>query len=77
MGAQLQSFDAGDLWILRAGGGSPVGKMLAERDNIAAGRLVAQYETMLAQHAADVLAGDFTIFEELDRIVKTRARDMR
>lgn len=75
-GPQLQSFDADDLLILRAGGGSPVGKMLGERDNYAAARLVAEYAKALEQHAADVLSGDFTVFEELDRIVKTRARGM-
>jgi hypothetical protein len=75
-GAQLRSFDVDDLLILRAGGGSPGGKMLGERDNIAAGRLVAEYARALEQHAADVLAGDFTVFGELDRIAKTRARGM-
>lgn len=75
-GPQLQSFDADDLLILRAGGGSAVGSMLGERDNYAAGRMVAEYAKVLGQHATDVLSGDFTVFQELDRIVKTRARGM-
>ena len=75
-GPQLRSFDADDLLIVRAGGGSPVGKMLGERDNYAAARLVAEYAKALERHATDVLSGDFTVFEELDRIVKTRARGM-
>lgn len=75
-GPQLQSFDVDDLLIVRAGGGSPVGKMLGERDNYAAGRMVGEYAKALEQHATDVLSGDFTIFQELDGIVKTRARGM-
>jgi hypothetical protein len=62
--------------MLRAVGGSPVGKMLGERDNYAAGRLVAEYARALDQHATDVLTGDFTVFGQLDQIVKTRARGM-
>ena len=75
-GGPLQSFDADDLLILRAAASSPVGKMLGERDNIAAGRLVRAYADALERHASDVLTGDFKVFLELDRIVKTRARGM-
>jgi hypothetical protein len=50
--------------------------MLRARDNYAAGRLVAEYARALDQHATDVLTGDFTVFGQLDQIVKTRARGM-
>jgi len=72
--SRLRSFDADDLLIIRGGEASPVGKMLAERDNIAAGRLVQQYAKALEEYAGDVLDGDFSVFEELDKVVKTRAR---
>jgi hypothetical protein len=75
-GPQLQTFDADDLLIHRAGGGPPVGKMLGERDNYAAARLLAEYARALEQHATDVLSGDFTVCGELDRIVRLRARGM-
>jgi hypothetical protein len=73
---RLRAFDADDLLALRAAAKSPAGKMLGERDNYAAGRLVGQYAAVLEQVAGDVLNGDFTIFEELDRVVKARARQM-
>lgn len=73
---QLQSFDVDDLLILRAVAPSPVGKMLGERDNIAAGRLVSEYAKALEQRASDVLTGNFAVFAELDSIVKKRAKGM-
>lgn len=74
---QLKSFDIDDLLRLRANEGSPVGKMLGERDNAAARRLMDEYAKALEQHASDVLCGGFTVFAELDRVVKTRARGMK
>ncbi len=37
--------------------------------------IVVRHAQNLRNHATDVLRGDFSVFEDLDRIVKGRARD--
>jgi hypothetical protein len=51
--------------------------MLGERDATAAKRLLSEYASALERNAADVFEGDFTVFGQLDRIVKARARDIK
>jgi hypothetical protein len=75
-GAPLHAFDADDLLLLRGASG-PVGKMLSQRDTDAAGRLLREYATALEQHAADVLRGDFSVFQELAAVVRRRYEDLR
>lgn len=68
----LQAFDVDDLLILRAGAGSPVGKMLGRRDADEACHLLEEYATALERYASDVLDGDFSVFAELNRVVAER-----
>lgn len=75
--ARLTSFDVDDLLLLRSPSQGPVGKMLRERDDQAAARLIADYAEALLEHGTDVLSGDFEVFDELERIVKRRAAAMR
>lgn len=67
-------FDVDDLLILRAKSGGPVGKMLARRDDDLATRLLEEYAAALDRHAADVLGGDFAIFDKLRDIVNDRRK---
>lgn len=76
-GEQRRAFDADDLLLMRAPSPSPVGKMLSGRDNDAAERLVGEYADALGRSAADVLSGDFTVFKDLNEIVRRRERDLR
>ena len=39
--------------------------------------MVKTYATALHKHGADILRGDFSVFTELDRIVKKRAEEFR
>ncbi len=73
----MLSFDADDLLQLREASPSPVGKMISTRDDVAAGRLLAQYADALCRYAADVMRGDFTVFPELERRVEARAATMK
>lgn len=69
-----QAFDADDLISLRAEGPTPVGKMLAARDLVAARRLLDEYATALQKYCADVLEGRFEVFAKLNEVVNDRAR---
>lgn len=71
------AFDADDLLSVRPPKVSPVGKMLGARDLDAAERLVAEYASALEQSAADVFAGDFGVFDQLDENVRRREHDLR
>lgn len=66
------AFDVDDLLLLRAGSGSPVGKMLHERDHAQVSRLLGEYASALQKHAADVLSGDFSVFPVLEQRVASR-----
>jgi hypothetical protein len=67
-----RAFDLDDLLVLRSPSASPAGKMLGSRDESAAARLLDEYASALECHAADVLSGQFGVFDELDEIVKHR-----
>lgn len=74
----IMAFDADDLILLRRGPGFPVGAMFGSRDDTAAlERILSAYSTTLQEHGADVFAGDFTVFEALDAIVKQRRASSR
>ena len=66
------AFDVDDLLLLRAPPASPVGKMLGRRDEKAAGKLLGQYAQVLQDAGADVLAGRFDVFDQLNEVVKKR-----
>jgi len=74
--APLTTFDVDDLLILRGALPSPAGKMLGERDDAYTYGLLAEYSEALEHYGGDVLRGDFTVFRELDGVVKQRAREM-
>jgi hypothetical protein len=77
-GSRRMAFDADFLLRLRSPTVSPVGKVLpSTEDAEAAARLLGEYTGALEQCAADVFSGQFAVFDELDRIVSARARDIR
>jgi hypothetical protein len=77
-GARRMAFDADGLLLLRSPAASPVGKMIPSTvDAEAAARLLGEYARALDQCADDVFSGQFEVFDELDRIVSARARDIR
>jgi hypothetical protein len=76
-GARRLAFDVDDLLVLRQFTPSPVGKMLARRDDQEAMRLLGEYARALDQKVSDVLCGDFTVFDELERVVLEREKQFR
>jgi hypothetical protein len=73
-GDKLKEFDADDLLILRVGNVAPVGKLFGERSAEGAFPLLNSYAAALERSAADVLAGDFSIFSTLEHEVRKRYR---
>ena len=76
-GGRRQAFEVDDLLLVRPPAASPVGKMVASRDDHAAMQLVADYARSLEQQASDVLSGDFAVFDQLDQIVTKREQSLR
>lgn len=73
---ELVSFNLEDLLTLRVPGyivsSGYFGQKLNRKD---IERIMGKYAQELRKHAADVLQGDFTIFPELEKIVRKRMRD--
>ena len=73
---ELVTFNLEDLLTLRVPGYivSPgyFGQKLARKD---IERIMRKYAQSLREHAADVLQGDFSIFPELEKIVRKRMKD--
>lgn len=72
----LHSFDLDDLVTLRSKDDLiPQYDLKATFDLSLFNQVAAKQAENMKCHASDVLAGDFSVFSELDTIVKSRARD--
>lgn len=73
---ELVSFNLEDLLTLRVPGyivsSGYFAQKLTRKD---VERIMGKYAQALRKHAADVLQGDFTIFPELEKIVRKRMKD--
>ena len=69
-----KAFDVDDLLLVRPVTNSPVGQMLSGGDDQAVTRLLERYASALSSQASDVMSGNFEIFQQLDDIVRARAR---
>lgn len=73
---ELISFDLEDLLKLRTGkyaiGEDRFGRALTRKD---VKEILTTYARGLREHGADVLQGDFSIFPELEKIVRKRMKD--
>lgn len=73
---ELVTFNLEDLLTLRVPGyivsSGYFGQTLTRQD---IERIMGKYAQDLRKHAADVLQGDFTIFPELEKIVRKRMKD--
>jgi len=73
---ELIAFDLEDLLKLRTGRHaidlSRFGKVLTHTD---INEMTSAYARALRDHAADILQGDFTLFPELEKIVRKRMQD--
>jgi len=66
---ELNGYYLDDLLSTRCSGFSPTRFPV---DDTGIVQIISNYATLLHQHAADVLNGDFKIFNELEKIVKSR-----
>lgn len=73
---ELVAFDLEDLLKLRTGkhaiDQNRFGKALTRKD---INEFLTTYARALRQHAADLLQGDFSVFPELEKIVRKRMKD--
>ena len=73
---ELPAFNLEDLLKLRTGkyavDQDRFGKALTRED---IKEILSTYARALREHAADVLQGDFSVFPELEKIVRTRMKD--
>lgn len=66
---KLNGYYLDDLLSVRNPGFSPVRFLVDDKDIV---NVLTNYSAMLHQYAADVLNGDFTIFGDLEKIIKGR-----
>jgi hypothetical protein len=76
VGQPLTRIDVDDVLLLRSSPGHPAGKMLSRADVEALAPLLADYADAIGRHCADVLEGDFAVFETLRPVVEARIRHM-
>jgi hypothetical protein len=74
VGEPLTCIDVDDVLYLRSCPKHPAGKMLSRADLEALAPLLAEYADAVRRHCADVLEGDFAIFETLRPVVEARIR---
>jgi hypothetical protein len=74
LGEPLKRVDVDDILLRRDVSGNPAGKLLARADIESLAPRLAEYARAIELECADVLSGDFVVFEALQPVVEARIR---
>jgi hypothetical protein len=72
---RLWSYDLEDLFALRTAPLDTIKEGVLNDEQAGFADMLSRYAKLIPKFADDVLRGDFTVFSELDRVVKERARE--